>query len=232
MHRFVLTRARIAVTVAVVVGVALVALPAAASGGGGTVLPPSARPHGQSLSDLARDVAQFTTSGNDPSYSPHTPLQVLYADPNTVAFTADGCGLDNTGSNALTVVPGKTLYVPMVNIDDSPPVLGVFPTTAAAAKTYMFDPSQVGTHDVSVTVDGTTTPIGPAYLAGPVTTPPLLDGGGTHINTIGAFLSPLTPGQHVVSFVGTISGALVESTYGVCFVHFDFTYTVDVSRSA
>jgi hypothetical protein len=107
MYRFVSVRARAAFVVAVVgVVVALVAAPATA--GGASVLPPSARPQGQSLDDLARAVAQFTTSGNDPAYAPNTPLHVLFADPSTVAFTNDGCGIDETGSNAFTDAPGAT----------------------------------------------------------------------------------------------------------------------------
>jgi hypothetical protein len=111
-------------------------------------------------------------------------------------------------------------------------VFGVFPTTAKAAKSYMFDPSQIGTHDTRVVVDGTATNLGPGYLAGPVTTPPLPDGGGTHVLTIGAFITPLTPRHHVVKIGGQISGALVGATIGPCFVDFSFTYTVDVARAA
>jgi hypothetical protein len=205
---------------------------APATAGGASVLPPSARPQGQSLDDLARAVAQFTTSGNDPAYAPNTPLHVLFADPSTVAFTNDGCGIDETGSNAFTVAPGATFYVPIINIDDSPPVFGTFPTTARAARSYMFDASQIGTHDTRVVVDGTRTDLGPDYLAGPVTTPPLLDGGGTHILTVGAFVTPLSPGHHVVQIGGEISGALVGATIGACFVDFSFTYTVDVRQRA
>jgi len=36
--------------------------------GGGTVLPPTARPYGYSLTDMARETALFTTSGNNLDY--------------------------------------------------------------------------------------------------------------------------------------------------------------------
>jgi hypothetical protein len=55
-------------------------------------------------------------------------------------------------------------------------------------------------------------PLGAAYLAGPVTTAPLPDGGGTHILTVGAFLSPLSPGQYTVSISGGAFGAGISTT--------------------
>jgi hypothetical protein len=228
MQRLLTARASRAFVVALVIGVAVTTSAAAGASGGGVVLPAAARPHGATLSDLTGAVALFTTSGNDQAYYPNTPFQVLYADPSTSTFTPDGCGFQGRGTNTLTVDAGATSYVPIINIDDSPPVFGTYPTTPAAGRDYMFDPDQIGTHDVFVTVDGRRTDLGPAYVGGPVTTPPLLDGGGTHMLTVGAFLTPFAVGHHVVTIGGAISGALVPATVGACFVNWEFTYTIDV----
>ena len=77
-------------------------------------------------------------------------------------------------------------------------------------------------------VDRESTPLGPSYVAGPVTTPPLLDGGGTHYTTIGVFLTPLTPGTHKVEIKGTLAGAAVLAITGGTPFGEDITYTVHV----
>ena len=65
-----------------------------------------------------------------------------------------------------------------------------------------------------------------------VTMPPLLDGGGTHMITIGRrFLSPMTPGTHVVRIEGGYFGAGIFETYGFGFISLDFSYRVRVTRS-
>jgi len=194
----------------------------------GNVLPPGAQPHGTSRAQIAQALAPFTFSGNDSSFLPETPFQVLYGDPSTIAFTPDGSGLVESGSNTFTVQAGMSFFVPVFNVDDSPPVLGTFPTTAAGAQQYLFDPAQLGGRDFQIVVDGTTTPLGPSYVAGPVSTPPLPDGGGTHAITLGAFLSPLTPGTHTVTISGGIFGALVP-IIGVDFLRITFTYQLTVA---
>jgi hypothetical protein len=199
--------------------------PARANGGG--VLPASARPHGYSLADMARATALFTTSGNDPAQEPRTPFQILHLPAMFVPTFEDG-GVVLRGTNTFDVHPGTFLYLPLVSVDDSPTVLGVFPTTPAGARHYFFDPALYGGHDYVATIDGVATPIGPAYLAGPVSTPPLLDGGGTHIITLAAFIHPLSPGTHTVKFTGEVSGTALEPTYGITFLRDDFSYTVNV----
>ena len=79
------------------------------------VLPPSATPKGYSLADMSRLTALFTTSGNQASYYPKTPFQVLYVNPG----------------NSFTVRRGTMFYVPLWNADDSPPVVGKFPRLRA-----------------------------------------------------------------------------------------------------
>jgi hypothetical protein len=193
---------------------------------GGQVLPPRARPHGYSLSDMTSELALFTTSGNQLEL-PDTPFQVLY----TAGFDAqpDGSGLFVTGTNSFDVRPGTTLFVPIQNATDSPPVAGVFPTTNDEAKRYFFERSQLGGRDYEIVVDGRTTPLGRGHVAGPVTTPPLPDGGGTHIVTLGVFLSPLPPGTHTVTISGGLFGDAIGATYPFTFLREEFTYTVNVT---
>jgi hypothetical protein len=187
---------------------------AATNDRGRGVLPPSATPKGYSLNDMSRLTALFTTSGNDVKYLPKTPFQILYVAPG----------------NSFTVKAGTMFYVPLWNADDSPPVAGVFPTTPSEARHYWFDADQLGAKGFLIQIDSTTTHLGERYVAGPVTTPPLLDGGGTHYTTIGAFLNPLTPGVHTVRIEGGLFGPLIEATYGVPSLTEDISYSVRVQR--
>jgi hypothetical protein len=201
---------------------------AARGGRGGQVLPAAARSHGLSLTDMAGATALFNTSGNDLSQYPRTPFQILYVDRATQTFSPVDGGLVVTGTNQFTVAAGTPFYVPVAFIDDSPPILGTFPTGPSAVANYVFAQDQVGTKDLRVIVDGRVTPIGSAYAAGPVQTPPLLDGGGSHIITVGAFLTPLSPGTHTVAIAGEFSGALFQQATGLNFEQFHLTYTVTV----
>ena len=220
----------------------------AAAHRGSGVLPASATPLGYSRADMTRLLALFTTSGNDPQYYPDTPFQILYTDPGLVQFnfvTRDGtpcvtepatptCGLHVTQTgkfaNTFQVRRGTPFFVPVDNADDSPPVVGNFPTTPRGAKKYVFDPAQLGGEGFVVCIDSVSTTLGPEYVAGPVTTPPLLDGGGTHMITIGAFLSPMKPGTHVVQIQGGYFGAGVFEATGIGFISLDFSYRVRVTR--
>jgi hypothetical protein len=157
------------------------AMPARAEG---NVLPATAKPSGYSLEDMAEELAYFSTSGNDLSEYPDTPFQILYVNRNT--------GTD---------------IVPVAYIDDSPLILGNFPTSPSQTADYVFSPEQLGGHDFAIVVDGKATPLGPAYAAGPVFAPGLLDGGGSHFIQIGGFLTPLPKGTHTVTIQGTFDGA-------------------------
>jgi len=201
---------------------------AAQDGRGGEVLPAAARPHGFSLTDMARATALFNTSGNDLSQYPQTPFQILYVDPATQTFNFVNGGLVVTGTNQFTVAAGTPFYVPVASVDDSPPVLGTFPTDPSTVANYVFAHDQVGLTDLRLVVDGRVTPIGAAFAAGPVATPPLLDGGGSHIITVGAFLTPLSPGTHTVAISGQFSGVLLQQVFGLNFEQFNFSYTVQV----
>ena len=205
---------------------------------GGVVLPPNAMPHGYSLTNMARETALFLTSGNTRTQDhPNTPFQVLYYDPQTFQAkpTLDG-GVARTGSNRFNVSPGTSFYVPIASADDSTPIVGNYPTDASGTVPYFFGQDQLG-GNFTITVDGKSTSVGPAYLVGPVNTPPLLDAAppplpngtpGTHIITLGVFLSPMSAGTHKVEVKGEFAGQGIHDTYGVNFISGDFTYTVHV----
>jgi hypothetical protein len=225
------------------IGLWVFATPTPAIAGPSGVLPASTTLNGYSLTRMAREVALFTTSGNNPTYYPTTPFQILYTqqtafDPpgNCAPAYTGSCGVvfhDPSGGPAgvFPVKPDTTFYVPIANLDDSPPVIGTYPNTPAGAKIYFFDPLQGGGRDISITIDGTTTLLGSAYVAGPVVSPkPLLDGGGRHIITLGVFVSPLTPGNHTVEIRATQSSPAIRAAYGYDFQRLDFTYDVDVSQ--
>jgi hypothetical protein len=205
----------------------LVAAPTV-SAAGGRVLPPRARPHGYSLSDMTKAAAAFTASGNDLQLYPDTPFQILYS--ANFKFDPDGTGLLVTGSNSFPgVSPGTTFYVPLQNADDSPPIAGVYPTTTRDAEHYFFDSSQLGGRGFEIVVDGQSKSVGASYLSGPVTTPPLPDGGGTHMITLGVFLTPMRPGTHSVTIRGGLFGDAIAAVLDpLTFFRFEFTYTIEV----
>jgi hypothetical protein len=181
----------------------------------GKVMPATAKPHGYSLSDLAGATAAFNVSSRDPANSPpDIPFQVLFT-------SADG------NSNEFTVGHGTMFYVPLIYIDDSPPILGDFPddlNDRAELEAYVFGSDQIGVDLLQIVVDGETTDLGPEYAVG-VTTPPLPDGGGTHYIVAAAVLSPLAPGKHTVVIRNHISGAAVGGPPGFSF---EATYTINV----
>lgn len=249
---------RRAIAVMLLVSAAVVAphgLAAADGHGGGRtsrVLPPSATPFGYSRTDMTRLLALFTTSGNNQDYYPSTPFQILFAAPGKTHFVvetlsgvecdvppppaplAPGCGysfLDNDGdvANHLSASPNTSFFVPVDNADDSPTIAGDFPTSERGARRYLFDHRQLGGRDFAIIIDGRRTSLGPAYVAGPVKTEPLFDGGGTHMITIGAFIGPMSPGTHTVQITGGYYGDAIEDAYGLAFIQLDFTYEVVVS---
>ena len=94
----------------------------------------------------------------------------------------------------------------------------------------MFSTRQLGAKNLEIIVDGETTSIGRDYVAGPVVTAPLLDGGGTHFISVGAFLTPLGVGTHTVTIKGTFAGDAFVAATGLSFETAVFTYQVEVVR--
>src|SRR5262249_34494504 len=123
-------------------------------GRGGEVLPATAHSHGFSLTDMAAATALFNTSGNNLSLYPQTPFQILYVDRSTETFSVVNGGLVVTGTNQFTVAPGTPFYVPVAFVDDSPPILGTFPTDPSTVADYIFAHDQVGMTDLRTVPDG------------------------------------------------------------------------------
>jgi hypothetical protein len=198
----------------VILAAASAAVRPAIAGGGGNVMPAQAHQRGYSLADLAEATAAFNVGSRNPADLPPIPFQVL--------FTPQG-----GDSNTFTVRPGTMFYVPLLSIDDSPPILGNFPADLndqAALEDYVFGTAQIGVDLLQIIVDGKVTNLGPDYVVG-VTTPPLPDGGGTHYIVPAAVLGPLSPGVHTVVIRNHADGAAIGGPPGFSFTG---TYMITV----
>lgn len=189
------------------------------------MLPASVTPHGVSLAEMAAEVAPFTASGNDPTRYPATPFQILHV--LHVDLELAGSGVVATGTSSFSVAAATHLYLPIFNVTDEPPLLGVFPETAADAAPYFFDRAQYG-GDFEVAVDGCRTEPGADYLAGPVA----VHGWEARMITLAVFIGTLASGSHTVAVRGGIYGAGVVETYGTTFLREEFTYRVHVRASS
>jgi hypothetical protein len=123
---------------------------------GGQVLPGKAHPHGYSLNDMLIASAVFNFGGSNPAKAstpiPNTPFQILFANLSDTTFTSLPCGGVTAHGHGFyipfVVKSGTPFYVPLIGVDDSPPVLGTFPTTASptsrirGAKNYFRDVSR------------------------------------------------------------------------------------------
>ncbi|HIK16677.1 MAG TPA: PEP-CTERM sorting domain-containing protein [Leptolyngbyaceae cyanobacterium M33_DOE_097] len=186
--------------------------PAHAIGVGGEVLPPDAVVNGYSLTDAAEAITLWQDT-YDPIYLPDFPFQLL-----------------SFASFDYTVAPNTYLFLPISSSNNSPPIIGDFPSTLAEAIPYTFGPEQIG-GSFQITVDGQTTDIGPAYLTGPFKM--ALPNGGNTTFTLSAFLTPLAPGTHTVGFQGSLDGqafrdywtGLGETCDDPC-LSFNFAYNV------
>lgn len=202
------------VALALVIAVALVAFAGPALGGGGNVLAPTEEPKEWSLTEAAAATAHFNLGGRAQSTLPAGfPFQILYIKP---------AGEDPT----FNVAPGTMFYVPIVYVDNGPPILGAFPnvTDQAAVADYYFNPAQLGAEYIEIVVDGQVTRLTPDYMAGAVT--PGLPTGGDRYTVAGVFLAPLTPGAHSVTIRVRFTGAAL-APYGGVFEG-STTYTVIV----
>jgi hypothetical protein len=183
-----------------------------AGGGKSSVLPASATPADYTLDDMAAVLADFDTSGNDTSYLPtDIPFRILYTRPG----------------DTFEVPSGTMFFVPVFSIDDSPTIIGDFPTREEEIPGYVFGYDQFGAHDVAIVVDGQATPIGPEYLGSAYVPAGLLDGDGTHLIQLGAFVAPLSVGTHTVTIQATFEGEAFVDFFGGPF-SFEISYTVIV----
>jgi len=175
----------------------LIAATPVLAGGGGEVLPPGARPKGDSLVNAVAVTGYFNTGSRDPDTLPKDfPFQILYV-------TSGGT------SNTFSVKAGTMFYVPVVYSDDTDAALWPYPdvTNPAAVSAYYFDPKQLGAEFIHVEVDGKVTDLGPAYAVGAVT--PGLPSGGNNYTVAAAFLTPLSQGVHTVKIASRFSGAFI-----------------------
>jgi hypothetical protein len=126
-------------------------------------------------------------------------------------------------------------YVPILSADDSKPILGNFPappTTSRQVLFYWTDPSELGVKDTTITVDGQQISISTDYLVGPIMAElhdALPADLGTHIITLGAFLTPLSTGRHTVEIHGKSTGTGTVNGLGSALEE-TFTYQVIVGE--
>jgi hypothetical protein len=177
--------------------------------GGGNVMPGSASALGYDLDDVAAALARFSDAGNDPALLPSTPFQVIY---------------DN-GSDVFDVKPATRLFVPILSVSDSPPVLGVYPSDESELASYYFDPTQIGIQGAQIEVDGKVTDVGPDYIGAVFDV--ALPNGGSNYSELGVLLTPLNKGTHKIVIRAAAIGDLVLDTYGFP-ISFELTYTVNV----
>jgi hypothetical protein len=195
-----------------ILGLIALAVPALAASG--DVLPPTAKPHGYSLAEIAKATAAFNTSGpggRSEATEPPVPFQILYTSDKNPSNTFDD------------VPPGTMLYVPIVFSDNSPPILGDFPDVndPEAVSDYYFNPEQLGAEFIEIVVDGKVTSLGPAYAVGAET--PGLPTGGNLYTVVAVFLMPLSPGTHTVTIRARFTGEALGEVF-----EFEATYTVNV----
>lgn len=204
----------VTVLLSVSLGLALCVRPASA--GGGMVLPATARPLGTSLADAAEAFGVFFETGNDLAFLPTTRFQILFVD-------------RTTGTNTFHVKTGTQFFVPVLFANDLPDssgeTLGDFPEDARTVGAYFFSAQQLGGHDIAIEVDGKVTALGPEYAAGPVTIPgAIFELEDFHHVQMGAFLTPLSKGTHIVKIRAILDG---EALAGQVFA-FEIAYTVIV----
>jgi hypothetical protein len=184
---------------------------------GGNVLPPTARPHGYSLIDMAKMTAYFNT-GPRTGAPPASSIAMLY--------------VPSDGNLEFSVSPGTMLYVPVVYSDDTDSALWTFPDVndPRAVSEYYYFPSQLGAESINVQVDGKVTSLSSKYAVGAQT--PGLPSGGNNYTVAAAFLTPLSKGTHAVTIAARMSGAFIAmhpELFPDGVFEFEVTYTVNVN---
>jgi hypothetical protein len=161
------------------------------------------------LDTAATLLAKFSDGSNDPRFLPSTPFQVIY---------------DN-GSDVFNLKTGTRLFVPILYINDSPPVIGTYPSDKSGLAFYYFDPTQIGIEGAQIEVDGNVTDIGPDYIGAVFDV--ALPNGGSNCTELGAFLTPLAKGTHTITIRMAVRGEEFVNVYGSP-ITFELTYTVNV----
>jgi len=180
------------------------------------VLPPDAEPYGYSLTDMAAATAAFNAGVRSPKTLPPTPFQILYTPTHGPQLP-------------FQVSQGTTFYLPLLFIDDSPPIVGDFPNVNNQEKveSYCFSQNEIGIVYAEIMIDGVPTLLGEDYAVG-VTTPPLPDGGGRHYIPVAAFLSPMSKGHHTVTFRFLATGKALAPFFPNGIWEFEATYDINV----
>ena len=188
------------------------------------VVPANQKPLGWSLWDMA--LATAHTNTGDRCSPPDTPFKLLVT-----------CG---DPPYKFEVKDGTMFYIPVFNLDDSPPVVGTFPDVRDKLdlNSYVYSMNQVGTVYAMISVDGWHYLLNKNYLVGVDVWPPLPDGGGTRYATVAAFLKPLSKGFHTIEISAMLAGKelkpwceVINGIYGftVCKDLYDFKITYEVN---
>jgi hypothetical protein len=184
---------------------------------GGNVLPPSARPRGYSLIDMAKVTAYFNT-GPRTGAPPASSIVMLY--------------VPSDGNLEFSLSPGTMHYVPAVYSDHTDSALWTFPDVndPQAVSEYYYSPSQLGAEFINVKVDGNVTSLPSKYPVGVQT--PGLPSGGNNYTVAAAFLTPLSKGTHAVTIAAWMAGAFIAmhpEIFPDGVFEFEVTYTVHVN---
>jgi hypothetical protein len=125
-------------------------------------------------------------AGTHEGSPPPTPFQMLYHRPS--------------GDLVFKVQPGTMLYVPVVF--DTGDAVDV--TDKASVANLFFNPAQYGAEYIDIVVDGKVTSLKQFGYPVGADVP-----GVVNYTTVAAFLTPLTPGTHQVTYRALFDGALL-----------------------
>jgi hypothetical protein len=116
--------------------------------------------------------------------------------------------------------PERSFSFLFFSFNDSPPIIGDFPTDSSQAFDYIFGSTQIGAQDIEIEVDGQVTDLDPSYLSGLIDTLGLPNG-GSHTILMGVFLTPLPKGTHTVKIRETFAGDAIAALFGQTFTFED-----------
>jgi hypothetical protein len=205
--------------------------PATAAINDGRVLPASSLNNGWTL-ERAISATSAWNSSPTRGTPPPTPFQILYVTGGGTASQV-GNGTVVRNSKSFTVPAGKSFFVPVAFVDDTPAILGTFPTTHTQALSYWYGKGGLGTQYATIAVDGRQMPLSHDYLVGPMkarlSDNPPGQPVGSHLVEEAAFLSALPKGHHVIDVSFTWSGAFVKLAFGTNFYTFAARFPITVT---